>query len=412
MLKKVLKTNTKEGKSDPGSFIKHILFNPFYIYSLTVVIALFFYALKWSNLPQLSFTTQILFIGTAVLSFLIGTNVKRLNIKQEKKEPALLWRLSLLLSIILSVGFIAIYIHGGIPFFNILFSSENYNYQDFKGIRYISTVVMYGYSSLLCIWVNAWWRYRNKYYLVLIAVGFIHVILMASRGYTMLILFPSILITVYFIRFKIKYIFPTGLAAILLLYLFGMFGDHRESAKDRDGSWNFYQEYKGENFPKNLPEEYLWSYFYFTSPIGKFQYTTEDDSVKMLPANYCAFTIHQLIPYSFGNRINKITQFDERKSSYGYPRWFVGTAFMGPFMYGKWVGVMIYVVIMFVYVFFIYQLGINKLGPWSFPVLANLSMFMLLSIFDNMMVFAPINFQIWGLISFGFLINRKNIRLW
>lgn len=407
MFSKVQKFNSPSFKSVFRTYAEQLLLNPFFLYASGVILSLLFYSLKWSEYPKLSLHVLLLYLGAASLSLLIGFFVTPFRSGHKQYFPGnSIWKLSLCGSIILSMGFLVLYINGGVPLFKILFSSNNYNYQEVRGVPYLSTLVMYGYSTLICIWTGIYLLSSEKRYLFLVLIGFMHVLLMASRGYAMLIVFPLVTLLLYYIKYNWKVLSCFVVATFIGLYVFGKFGDYREQAKNRDVAWSFYDEYKGKNYPKNLPKEFLWSYFYFTSPLAKFQYATEDVAINNQENNFKALLVHQFVPYSFGNRINKFTNLEERVSSYIYPPWFVGTSFYGPFLYAKWLGVIIYLILMFGYVLLIYRLARKLGGVWFLLVLANLTLFMALSLFDNMIVFAPINFQIWGLLLLGKLLTN------
>ncbi|MFB6317650.1 hypothetical protein [Saccharicrinis sp. FJH54] len=393
-----------------GKILKNVLFNPFFTYALFVSLSLVFYSFGWSNFPNLSFPVLLLILGSAIISFLLGLKVRYFKSESENKlKPEKFWFFSVVAGIILTLGFIALYINGGVPMYNILFSGNTYNYQDFKGINYLSTITMYGMSSLICLWINAVYIFRDKKYLFLIGIGLLHVALMASRGYTVLVLFPGVLIVLYYLKLDVRKLISLIVLGIVFFYLFGRFGDSREEAKKRDGSFNFYSIYQNNSYPDFLPDEFFWGYYYFTSPIAKMQYTVQDKQINALKNDYGALVLFEMMPYSFGERFNKYLNYNKRVSSYKLPPWFVGTAFYGPYLYAKWSGVLIYTVFLFSLVYLIFLFTKQKLGKWGIPVIANLSLYMALSVFDNMIAFAPINFQLAGCLVFGVVVIRLKI---
>lgn len=387
---------------------KALLLNPFYFYALFFTLALALYSFKWSPFPTLSIEVLSFLTGTIILSACIGYFLPEIRKKKESYfDENKLWKFSKIAFLIISIGFLIIFFNGGIPLFKIFFFSEKFDYQEYKGVKYLSSIVLYSFASLMIIWTHAYFVFRSRKYLVLLMVGLIFLIFVSSRGYTFLVIMPSLLLVLYHIKLRIRSTVIFTIIGIILLYLFGKFGDYREEAKKRDNSFNFYQQYGSNRYPALLPKEFLWGYFYMASPLAKFETIKEDVDIRHLSQDFGALTVFELLPYSIGNRLNKILKKEVRESNYIYPDYFVGTAFGRVFLYGNWIGLLIYTLLLFGIVFLVLKKSIQYLGVWCLPVLSILVVYLGLSVFDNMIAFAPINFQLFFTFLFGLFINRK-----
>ena len=72
----------------------------------------------------------------------------------------------------------------------------------------------------------------------------------------------------------------------------------------------------------------------------------------------------------------------------------------------RWIGVLLYAIIFFVFVWGVYMLIRRYLIEYGQPAMAVLISMMILSVFDNMLPFAPIVFTLIFAIVIALLINR------
>lgn len=221
----------------------------------------------------------------------------------------------------------------------------------------------------------------------------------------MVSLMPAILISFFYINKK-KYLLLVILLAIFSAYLFGVYGDLRESAKTRT-EFFLYDGIYTDNYPSWMPEEFIWFYYYYTSPIAKFEYVTSDEKIEDLSDDYKTMFFAEILPYSISSRIYPKYEERVRVSDFGLASYYVGTAFDDLYLYGKWKGVYLYAVFFFFFIFIILKFIGRYLNDFYLPLCGILSTIALFSVFDNMLSFSPIIFQLFWVLGLGGFVSNN-----
>lgn len=392
--------------------IRDVMLNPYWIYSISMSIALVFFALGWIDYPNISFNVSFFLLATIIVSFFLGFTVKKeIEVHFDFNEKKI-WTLSLSLSLFVCLGAIATFIHAQcIPLYSILFSPEDYNYRyDFHAIKYFTLLVTSLNSTLVLMFSFFWFVYKKKRYIGLTALSLFITLLFGSRGMLLVTVVPACFLVLYYIPFNLKNISFFVLMFIGGSYLFGWYGDQRETAKFRENV-SLYENMHNEYYPSFLAEEFMWFYMYISSPIAKFQYVTEDTLANEAESDFCMMFVSEMLPYSISKRLVKGADDRVRCSNHGLPFYFVGTAYDDVYLYGKWKGVYLYALGFFLFIFLLLSIVRRWLSFLLLPVSAVLCFIALCSLFDNMLCFSPVMFMLYWLGLFGLGARLQKVKL-
>lgn len=268
------------------------------------------------------------------------------------------------------------------------------------------TISLNGAILILCTYLFL--HTRKATYILFFLVSLFWVVLYGNRAYAITVLFPSIILAYRFMHFNWFKIFVTIVFLVVSVYLFGVYGDKRESAK-KSNKLTVYEEMHTENYPKWLAEEFIWGYLYFTSPIAKLEYIIDDPKFIDQQNDFKILIVSEVLPRSFSKRIIVDSDSELVESNVGFPSYFVGTAFANPFMRAGWLGMIIYALVFFVLIWGVLNISSHFPAFLYFPIVAILSSMAALSIFDNMLTYSLINFILYWLILIG--ISYKVLQL-
>lgn len=387
-----------------------LLLNPFLIYATVFTVALLLYAVKWLEYPNLSPLLFIFLISNIVGAVVLGCiPVNGIHlVTSQVKDPSFIKRVIVCLSVFTFLGLLISFIIGGVvPLYKILFSEDNYNYYyDFRSVRYLYSLASTLNSALVTLNLFMFLKSKQKIYLVLFIIGVCFCILYGSRGYFIVSLLPSILVYLSRVKFTLKRSISVSILLLSSLYVFGVYGDLRESAKERTNV-SLYATLTGEETTDYLSKAFIWSYFYYTSPIAKLEYVMQDPAIEALPVDYKAAFFYSILPYTISSRLYPDYYYNKRNSSYVYPDYYAGTAYDKVYLYAGRIGMIIYALALFLIVYLIMVFVKRRGSPFAIPIVATLSTVMALSVFDNMLVFTPLIFPLNYLIVIGEFINLR-----
>ena len=382
-----------------------IVHNPFFIYVFALFGALLFYKLEWIEYPELGRELNLFLCFSIVLSLVLGIFVKRIPYAEKKIQGIDLFKVLLILVAISFVGFAATYINAGkVPLFYILWGKENYIYnQDLNTIKYFTTIIKALSGLVLVSSFSLFFHLKDKRFLLLAFGAFLLVLSYGSRAYAMLVMIPSFLLFFKNVKLNIKWFLIVVIAAICLIFLFGYYGNNRNSAKERN-DYSLYDEMDIKNYPQWLHEDFTWFYLYYTSPLAKFQYVIQDVDSKEFTSDCKTLFFREFVDNTVARRIYKDFESKVRVSSLGFPEYFVGTAFDDVYLYGKWVGVVTYLFYLFGVVYLLIYFAKRQVGFISDSIIAVLSTALILSIFENMFSYTEIVFLLSEMILFALVL--------
>lgn len=371
------------------------LINPFIIYMYSWIMVFLVYLLGWSNsYPDLSIEVISFLIVTSVIALWLSkknswrfdcskVNFAKFNTK--KYNSFLIFFYALL---------ILEFVVGGIPMFS--YSSDFVDpslYMEW-GIPIVNVIVVNGFGAMFQIAVALFcFNIISKQIAIRnVILTILPPILCMQRGIAMNMFvggFCIFLLTSKKIKKHIIYISVIGL---LLLYLFGYAGNYRSK-----GNFDIIAQTANvsSKFEKSiLPSEYLWSYLYIASPLANFQYIIEKKTeTSGVNDNYGLKPLIGLniVPQTISKRLG--FKYPNLSKYYCIPNMVVGSTFFLPYYQMGWLGVWIIFGYIMFFLFFCTKL-IKRTSPMFPPLVALLCETSLMGIFDNMVAYAGLFFQI------------------
>ena len=252
--------------------------NPYVIYSLLWMLVILLYKLEWSDLyPYLSYELIFFLVFTIVISLLLGyfTWRKRIfEIRYINNISHYYPKLKRVQKGIFILMLLDIFYSGYVPLFVFLNGpASGSTYLDF-GIPFVHIIVVNGFSLLFNC---SFWLYRNctnfkekKKFLLLCGLCTLQPILFYSRAQLMLMLLGALYIILITNKNVTKTLIRLSIAATLILYLFGLAGDFRQSG----GGENYFVKLAGANdnfYRTKIPSAFFWGYIYISSPLANVQ---------------------------------------------------------------------------------------------------------------------------------------------
>ena len=253
--------------------MKNNILNPFFYYSFSFILAIFFYSLDWSDLyPKLSTELLVFIFSTVVLSIFAALLYNKFFSRDNSSSGLRLsdnniYLISLLMLSLIALEFIY---NGGIPLIQTLIGIF-YDYTEF-GIPVLHVLIL-PYITLLGY--TYFYRYvllKEKKYLIPVFISYLFPILIVNRSTVMMLVFGCMFIYLFY-NFSIRKIIYGGLVSVALLFSFGLAGDYRMKSlgyNAEDGILLLGQA--NSNFENSiLPKQFFWSYLYVSSPLANLQ---------------------------------------------------------------------------------------------------------------------------------------------
>jgi len=363
--------------------------NPFYLYIFSFSIVIAIYQLGWSNIyPSLSFGLILFFIITFIASFFLGSIIdKHKPISYVQADKAVNVGKTI---IGIYVLFLLEFLHNkGIPL--ILMFTTTYDYRDF-GIKTLHPILE-TFASFYSVYIFYLWlsTKQSKYLLYLFSL-LIFPILIYHRG--MLLINLTCLLFVYLIyidKIRFKVFAPISIIIIVLLYLFGVAGNFR-STKSSSNKYFLKISCATVKFKNSIiPNEYMWSYIYATSPLANLQNTINNNPYSN--SHFKEFILTELCPDYISKRIAPIFIKEQAKINLISPNFMVGTVYSRSFTLIGWLGV--YLMFIFNSVFiFIYLFLLRKNNKFYVIAISILCTYVVYNTFTNMFFFSGLSFQL------------------
>lgn len=378
--------------------INTFFLNPFYMYSLSWIVAIFLYELEIIKaFPKLS-NSLLLFLLISIFYNLVLGKVINSCIKINTNN--ITFRYDYFIFFILSILWIVIFTaEGKIPLLEIL-KKTGYIYSNFKGLKIITGITFQLTYYFLVYFYSKYLLLKKKRYILFIGILFLMLVLVYKRGPILLIMISYVILNVSLV-FKKRKLLLGVLATIILLFLFGIFGNIRHGARPLDTSM-----LKGivnmNNSSKRKIDPFLWGYTYATSPLSNLQYNI---SINNRQSSFKNFLLDDIVPLSISKRI-----FAERKSNY---KLLIKNLTVGTIYSKSYVNFNLLGMYMLMFFYSIYNLIVIKIIKNKHEIkivsLTLLTLLNIFSIFDNM--YNQSNFGQIIIIICILLILKKIIKL-
>ncbi|TGA99815.1 oligosaccharide repeat unit polymerase [Sporolactobacillus shoreae] len=405
------------------------MFNPFYLYSSSILIVLGVYQLNWSNLfPKMSSGLLVFLVMTVILSAYLGflsqkqltklvdntgNNIPR-NISSSKSNFSITSRLLWIITLLIWIGYIIEFFYvGKIPVIEYIIGRQ-YDYRTF-GIPTFHVLIVTADAFFAVFLSFLFFKLKKIYLLIQYIICLIPSFLIYSRFLMLEIVLCSFFVfLVISKKIKWKSWVLVALCVFILLYGFGLIGNVRSENQTNQTKNPFdsslIMEIGGAtNSFKNLPisKSFFWSYIYIASPLANLQETVnKTKKVDYQAKGLIGFVNNNFVFDFISKRVNGILGIQDKNISQISPLLTAGTVYSKSFVYLKWVGL----VLMFLFIIVVNMiiLFILRKSVFLIPALAILDTIMIFNLFQNMLIYSGLSFQlIYPLIIQLFLKGRK-----
>ena len=226
---------------------------------------------------------------------------------------------------------------------------------------------------------------KNKFILLKFLILYTYQFLLMSRSSFLMVTISVVLLYLFSVdRVSKKSILKIFTFGLLMLYTFGLLGNIRETAN----STFMIIAKPTENFSNSsIPEEFIWSYIYISSPIATLQYNIS----KSKNISLDKFLVSSIAPDIISKRIKG---YDSVSRIYQLESWLtVGSQYSKAYKYLGWSGMYLIFFLMSAFIFFwtILSSKNNKYFLTGYTVLLTMVLF---GVFNNMWVYSALSFQL------------------
>ncbi len=373
-------------------------FNPFFVYVGGFLLVIVLYQLDWSYLyPNLTWALLTFFALTFLISIAIGIYIHHKRVILYHGNIRLLNFKWILIAI--TIGNILDFVYEGqVPLFSILnkITQDNYGY---FGIPTFNVVISTLGSFMAVYLFNCYLVTKKKKYLLGCLYLIVFPLLLFSRGAILLILSSMLFLYLFSIsRNKAKVYFKLILLLVIVLLGFGYLGNIRVSNQiDKDNKVDNIILKLGEAKPafvnSAIPSQFFWSYIYVTSPLANLQYAINTTEPSNNFEGSIRYVNYELTYDALSKRIGGIIGVDRRDNNLMVPYLTVSTLYASSYTDLGWVG-MTFTFFVLMGICLIYLLVLKSSSPYFATGVAILNTLVLFCIFDNMISFTGLSFQL------------------
>lgn len=390
------------------------MINPFFIFIASFLAILIAYTFGFSDIyPDLSISLLFFLVVIFIVMGIIGYWIKKKKViewQPIKANTNIVLATVLVLALIIIEGIYS----KGLPLTNMLLGRDS-GYSEF-GVPTVHVIIM-TFSAFLSTYIFQLLisKFSIKF-LILYLVSLLPNILVVNRGMLMMILMNCLWVFLIAMGRKIKFyhIISVLVLGFFGLYAFGIMGNARLNASYQTGKNSFDTSTfmdigKASDSFKNsvIPEPFFWTYVYATSPIANLQKNISENNTEPKPGleEFNGFVFNELIPDFIGKRVVAGKNYETVETKQITQELNVSTAFVGPYKWLGWTGMLVYTLIMILFSI-VYLLLLKNISKQFFIIgLSILNTVFLFSFFTNMMSFTglifqlvyPIFFTIWNL---------------
>lgn len=391
--------------------MKKTYLNPYITYALSWSMVLILYSLKWSDLyPPISLELTGFFIFTILFTGILGLILSSRGYFFYKSIEYNLKQVKRLTYIYLVANILDVLYSHHIPFLSIIIGSE-INDSSFGIPMLHPLIITMGIFLGLYIFHMMISTDKSKRVKLLpyFLISFLGVVIIYGRGLMFMTFFGCALIYAMARQIKMRVVLSLIITGISILFIFGWVGNVRIGEAGVRITTIGEATHKFQN--SNIPDEFFWSYIYFSSPIANLEYNLQTDKIHNVDCNTIKqLLLSEIIPEFISNKFiysdqkvepNLITKALNVSSVYARSYTFAG-----------WIGIWIIFFYILIYVFTILSIITIK-SPYFVTSLVILNMMMVGNVFDNMMnyVFSyTLFFSIFFMITDKYKFVIQNVR--
>lgn len=382
--------------------------NPFTTFSISWALCLLIYSLGWAQIYPKIQNSLLIFLGSFIVLFgiigLIFNRVKILSVNTNYRCSN-----NKLLLVVNSILWLGNFAYSGMPILTGL--RDN----DFG----LPTIIVI--STSLTSFLSVYFFYQflqtgKKKFFIAIFYCLSFFVIEISRGYILMSLLNMFFVWLVIKKPKLDIIKAIYLiiGTLLFLYLFGVAGNLRV-AKDV-ASWKpgYDDSYtskpileigqESEYFEKStIPDEFFWTYLYFSSPLSNLQYNIENSNVVLSLTGLVTIFQNEVLWDALSKRLSFIVLNKKPEPQLITPQLAVSTTLVNSYLYSGWIGMVFFLLILIVIPFIYMLITINN--PLNVIGLSILCTMYLFSVFDNMLILSGLSFQL-VLPSFIYQFNK------
>ena len=363
------------------------MINPFYLYSVSIIIVLFFFSLRWSNYFQdLNTEYYIFIIISAIFNLIIGIILRKyLKFRPFSGKPIKVK----IIFIIFSLGYLLDFIYSGyIPIISAI-SNSAVHYKDIKHLPAIYPILIALNVFFAIYYMYIYISLKEKKYLYTILLLLSYFAVLMGRGILVMALvaivfmYLSSLNKAVFKKSILKLIVIMGIFAVV----FGLLGNVRPITVEKYKHFgamellmylgNATEEFKDSSIPKILFPLYL----YIASPAANLSNTFEHANKNN--NDITEFIVYNFFPQSIQKRV--LPEYELYKSFLVIDTFNVSTAWALPFVQFNFIGIIFFEVTLLL--IFIIMFVIIYKSNYKVIFLSLFTSFMVLSQFDNILIF-------------------------
>jgi hypothetical protein len=369
--------------------------NPFYLYIYANLFIIILYNFRWTNLlPELSFELIFFFFSTSCVMLFIGFLLNHSALLPRYKPICITHKTSRVFYFLVALISIELIYNGGIPLLMILVGVK-YNYVTF-GIKTLHVLILPFVSFYTIYLSHLFISTKNKKILLQVILLLCYPVLIMSRNALLITITAIILVFLSSIRsIGLKIIFVLLTFSIILLFAFGSLGDIRHGSEDYFVSISQPSE---EFQQSNIPDEYLWSYVYLTSPLGNLQTTINQKVDESLSGFIFGSMVPDFVSKHFDVTPNPFAQIA--------PFLNVGGLYATAYANMGWLGIIAIFIYLVVFVL-VYLIFVPRNTPYTISGVAIISTIVVFNSYDNMLVFSGSIFPLIYPILLGLFSRRK-----
>jgi hypothetical protein len=297
----------------------------------------------------------------------------------------------------------------GVPIFMLL-SGDKYDYREFGVPTFHVFLVTFG--SFLSVYIfHLLCSEFSKIKLLYFFMSILPSVLIINRGMLMIVLTSCLFVYLMSMRRMSLAKFAGVLSTTaIVLYLFGIMGNIRLTQGQRISSEVILElSEASDSFNESIiPNPYIWSYIYISSPAANLQNTI--NKAPNSDFDFIAFLNFEIVPDFISKRLANV--FDlERKFPILIAPWLtVATIYAPAYMYMGWAGI-IMMFCFFTVTTVLYVAIVKKTSRYHVTGVAILSTLVLYNTFDNMYYFSGLNLQLVYPIIFSMMrsLNIKSL---
>jgi hypothetical protein len=357
------------------------LTNPFATYAAGFLLALSVYSLGYSDLyPELEQPLVWFLIATcaisAILAFAAGGDRKAPEYGHESLKANIF-----IFLVIMAVFAAEVVANGGIPILSLV-SSADFSYLDF-GIPTVH-VAFVGFCDFYAVyWFDLYISGRGRTCLVLSLVASSTSLLIVSRGAFIITLVALVIVYVQRRGFNRRLFIGFAACVGAVLWGFAFVGDLRTHGATGESIILTLGEASDRFLESNVPTTLFWPYLYISAPLANLQLNVSSRVANDAPSLYFSM---EWLPDFVSKRLVTEDTITESTPLRVKNELTVSTMYGRGFVLLGWVGVLLSYVYFAIVSFAV--LRILRRSKYFVAASSILSSLALLSIFDNMYVFA------------------------